>query len=45
MRHVKEHIRIRGLGFFFFQLHGQIGEAPNALEIALMVKIEWLAPS
>jgi hypothetical protein len=38
---VEQRVRIRGIGLFF-RLHGRIGEAPNGLELAPVLKIEWL---
>src|SRR5258708_1613315 len=44
MKRTKERVRITGVGFFF-QLHGRTGEAPNALELSPVLKIEWLSSS
>jgi hypothetical protein len=44
MKRTKERVRITGVGLFF-QLHGRVGEAPNALELSPVLKIEWLSSS
>jgi hypothetical protein len=39
---VNERVRITGVGFFN-RVHGQIGVAPNGIELAPVLSIEWLS--
>ena len=44
MKRAKQRVRLTGVGFFN-RLHGQLGMAPNGVELTPVLSIEWLPQS